>query len=207
MTAREQDDRRAAGAPARARGSSATGSRGSTPRPSAAEPAAYVFVMGSLAELLRVFDLHARLPRDQLAADRGAARGARVPERGRGLRLLARHLRLRQGRRRHAAPGRGAPDGPHPEAGARGRHQRLQHLHQVGGDLGALCTRFPMFTLDVPGSRSADGRRRRRAARTSSATAATSSTQIRELIALCEQVTGKRFDIDRLREVLRHANA
>ncbi len=29
------------------------------------------------------------------------------------------------------------PDGAHPEAGARRAHQRLQHLHQVGRDLGA----------------------------------------------------------------------
>ena len=77
------------------------------------------------------------LPRDQLPADRGAPRGARVPGRRRGLRLLAGHLRLREGRRRDAAPGGEAPDGAHPEAGARGAHECVQHLSQVGGDLGA----------------------------------------------------------------------
>ena len=33
------------------------------------------------------------------------------------------------------------------------------------------------------------------------------SAQIRELIPLCESVTGRRFDIDRLREIMDHANA
>ena len=78
-----------------------------------------------------------RLPGDQLAADRRAPSRPRLSQRGRGLRLLARHLRLRQGRLRRPDARRRAADGPHPEAGARGLHQRLQHLHQVGGDLGA----------------------------------------------------------------------
>jgi benzoyl-CoA reductase subunit B len=62
----------------------------------------------------------------------------------------------------------------------------------------------PIFTLDVPGSRSAPG-------------VALSGTdheadrkyveyQLRELIELLENVTGKPFDIDRLREVLRVTN-
>jgi benzoyl-CoA reductase subunit B len=66
--------------------------------------------------------------------------------------------------------------------------------------------RVPIFTLDVPGTRAAG-----------SATwpgdpdfendHAYVLAQIRELIALCENVTGLRFDIDRLREVMAHANA
>ena len=78
-----------------------------------------------------------RLPRDQLAPDGRAPGGARVPQRGRGLRLLAGHLRVCEGRRGDPAPGWRAADGPHPQARHRGLHERLQHLYQVGGDLGA----------------------------------------------------------------------
>jgi benzoyl-CoA reductase subunit B len=63
----------------------------------------------------------------------------------------------------------------------------------------------PIFTMDVPGTRSAgtqtwpgesdfEGDRRYVEA------------QIRELIAKCEEVTGVQFDIDRFREVLHEAN-
>ena len=63
----------------------------------------------------------------------------------------------------------------------------------------------PTFTLDVPGSRAADlsphagepalANDRRYVL-----------AQLHELIALCERVSGQRFDIDRLRETLGHAN-
>lgn len=65
--------------------------------------------------------------------------------------------------------------------------------------------RIPVFTLDVPGTRAAgaqtwagdpDFENDRHYVQ----------AQISELIALCERVTGIRFDIDRLREVMGHAN-
>jgi benzoyl-CoA reductase subunit B len=64
---------------------------------------------------------------------------------------------------------------------------------------------IPIFTIDVPGSREASGQtwpgdadfeNDRRYV----------EAQIKELIAVCEKVTGRRFDVDRLREVLGHAN-
>ncbi len=64
---------------------------------------------------------------------------------------------------------------------------------------------IPIFTLDVPGTRQAglvtwagddDYENDRRYV----------EAQLRELITLCEKVTGKKFDIDKLREVLGHAN-
>ena len=63
----------------------------------------------------------------------------------------------------------------------------------------------PIFTLDVPGTRQEGGQtwpgddgfeRDRRYV----------ENQIRELIPLCEKVTGRRFDIDRLREAMKCAN-
>lgn len=65
--------------------------------------------------------------------------------------------------------------------------------------------RIPVFTLDVPGTRAAgtqtwagdaDFENDRRYVQ----------AQIEELIALCERVTGIAFDIDRLREAMGHAN-
>ena len=64
---------------------------------------------------------------------------------------------------------------------------------------------MPSFTLDVPGSRAAD----LSPARGQPAFANDLRyvlAQLKELIALCESVSGVRFDIDRLRESLRHAN-
>ncbi len=63
----------------------------------------------------------------------------------------------------------------------------------------------PIVTIDIPGSRAADAQtwpgdpdfeNDRRYV----------EVQLRELITTCEGVTGKKFDIDRLREVLGHAN-
>jgi len=65
--------------------------------------------------------------------------------------------------------------------------------------------KIPVFTIDVPGSREADGatwqgdpdfENDRRYV----------EAQLKELIELCEKVTGKKFDIDKLREILAHAN-
>lgn len=65
--------------------------------------------------------------------------------------------------------------------------------------------RVPVFTLDIPGTRAAgtqtwpgdpDFENDRRYVQ----------AQIGELITLCEQVTGIKFDIDRLRESMGHAN-
>ncbi len=64
---------------------------------------------------------------------------------------------------------------------------------------------IPVVTIDIPGTREADGQtwsghvdfdNDRRYV----------EAQLRELITTCEEVTGKKFDIDKLREVLHHAN-
>lgn len=63
----------------------------------------------------------------------------------------------------------------------------------------------PIFTLDVPGTRAAG-------TQTWPGDASFENdrryvqAQITELIALCERVTGRKFDIDRLRENMGHAN-
>jgi benzoyl-CoA reductase subunit B len=63
----------------------------------------------------------------------------------------------------------------------------------------------PTFTIDVPGTRQAGGQ-------TWSGDSDFEAdrkyveVQVRELIKVCEAVTGKKFDIDKFREVLTHAN-
>ncbi len=64
---------------------------------------------------------------------------------------------------------------------------------------------IPIFTLDVPGTRMAGGQTWAGNADFENDRAYVAA-QLKELIGVCEQVTGKKFDIDKLREVLGHAN-
>jgi benzoyl-CoA reductase subunit B len=64
---------------------------------------------------------------------------------------------------------------------------------------------MPMFTIDVPGTRQAGGQ-------TWSGDVDFENdrkyveVQLKELIEVCEKITGKKFDIDKLREIMGHAN-
>ena len=98
------------------------------------------------------------------------------------------------------------PMGRIPKPAIADPHQRLQHLHQVGGDLGAHV-RHP----GRHARRARQPRRRTRAAGPGDPEFENDrryvAAQIRELIPLLERVSGVRFDIDRLRENMAHANA
>ncbi len=63
----------------------------------------------------------------------------------------------------------------------------------------------PVFTMDIPGTRQA-GLASGRGDRDFENDRKYVEAQVRELITLCERVTGKKFDIDKFREVLAHAN-
>ena len=64
---------------------------------------------------------------------------------------------------------------------------------------------IPVFTLDVPGTRS-EGSQTWRGDPGFESDRRYVAGQIRELITTCEKVTGKQFDIDKFREVLGYAN-
>ncbi len=64
---------------------------------------------------------------------------------------------------------------------------------------------IPIFTLDVPGTREG-GKASKPGEPDFENDRKYVEVQIRELITLCEKVTGKKFDIDKLREVLGHTN-
>ncbi len=64
---------------------------------------------------------------------------------------------------------------------------------------------IPIFTLDVPGNRS-EGDKTRPGERRFEADRRYVEAQIRELIELCSKITGRKLDIDKLRETLAYAN-
>jgi benzoyl-CoA reductase subunit B len=166
--------------------------------------AAYVFVMGSMSELLRTFNLPVVFP--EINSLQTAVR--RVA-----------HEYLNQAEDYGYSPDicgyvkadvavqlRGGvhPMGRIPKP-ALAILTNACNTYIKWGEIWERMYKIPTFTLDVPGTRAAgmqtwagdpDFENDRRYVQ----------AQITELIALCEQVTGIKFDIDRLREVMDQAN-
>ena len=166
--------------------------------------AAYVFVMGSMAEILRVFDLDTVFPEInslQTAVRRVAQDYLNQAEEYGYSPDICGYVK--------ADVGVQLRGGEHPM----GRIPRPAlavltnacNTYIKWGEIWERLYGTPVFTLDVPASRSSRNF-------ASPGTAAFEDDrryveqQIRELVALCERVTGKRFDIDRFREVLRLTN-
>ena len=150
------------------------------------EPAAYVFVMGSLAEILRVFDLPVSFP--EINSLQTAVRHVaheylnEAEDYGYSPDICGYvkadvAVQLRKGAH---------PMGTMPPPSLAVAHQRLQHLHQVGRDLGAPVPRAGLHARRAGHAR-ARAARRGRAIRTSQADCAYVAAQLRELITLCEQ--------------------
>ena len=166
--------------------------------------AAYVFVMGSLAELLRSFDLPVVFPEInslQTAVRRVAHEYlSEAEEVGYSPDICGYvkadvALQMRGGQH---------PQGKVPKP-ALAVLTNACNTYIKWAEIWERMYDVPVFTMDVPGHRSAvheapvgsaDFARDRRYVQ----------GQIEELIQLCEKVTGKRFDIDRLRETLGYAN-
>jgi len=172
----------------------------------AGRPAAYVFVMGSLAELLRAFDMNLVFPEInslQTAVRRVAHEYLNEAEDYGYSPDICGYVKadvtvqLRKG----AHPmGRIPPPSLAVVTNACNTYIKWGEIWE------RMYDGVPVFTLDVPGTRTAGGEtwpgdpafERDRAY---------VASQLRELIAICERVSGRRFDIDRLREVMAHANA
>ncbi len=166
--------------------------------------AAYVFVMGSIAEVLRVFDLPMVFPEInslQTAVRRVAHHYLNEAEDYGyspdicGYVKADVAIQLRKGEH---------PMGQIPKPSL-AVYTNACNTYIKWAEIWERMYGIPIFTLDVPGTRQAGGQtwpgdrdfendRRYVAA------------QLDELIQVCEQVTGKKFDIDRFREVLGHAN-
>lgn len=167
-------------------------------------PSAYVFVMGSLAEILRVFDLPMVFPEInslQTAVRRVAHEFLNQAEDYGyspdicGYVKADVALQLRGGQH---------PMGKVPKP-AIAVLTNACNTYIKWAEIWERLYHIPVFTLDVPGTRAAgtqtwpgdpDFENDRRYVQ----------SQLQELIVACEKVTGTRFDIDRLREVLSHAN-
>ena len=166
--------------------------------------AAYVFVMGSMAELLRVFDLPIVMP--EINSLQTAVR--RVA-----------HEYLNQAEDYGYSPdicGYVKADvavqlkhGEHPMG--RIPPPSLAVLTNAcntyikWAEIWERMYHIPIFTLDIPGTRAA-GKQTWPGEPDFENDCRYVLAQIKELIVACERVTGKKFDIDRLRENLGHAN-
>ena len=165
---------------------------------------AYVFVMGSLAELLRTFDLPLVFPEIN------------------SLQTAVRHVAhdyLNQAEDYGYSPDicgyvkadvatqlrSGAlPMGRIPKP-AIAVYTNACNTYIKWAEIWERMHRMPSYVLDVPGSR-ADGLLPGPGDRDFENDRRYVAAQLRELIALLEEVTKRRFDVDRLRESLGHAN-
>ncbi len=167
-------------------------------------PAAYVFVMGSLAELLRVFDLPIVMP--EINSLQTAVR--RVA-----------HEYLNQAEDYGYSPdicgyvkadvavqlrGGEHPMGKIPKP-AVALLTNACNTYIKWAEIWERMYQIPIVTLDVPGTRAA-GKQTWPGDIDFENDSQYVLAQIKELIAVCEGVTGKKFDIDRLRENLKYAN-
>ncbi len=166
--------------------------------------AAYVFVMGSMAEVLRVFDLPMVFPEInslQMAVRRVALDYLNEAEDHGyspdicGYVKADYALQLRGGEH---------PMGkiPTPSLAV---YTNACNTYIKWAEIWERMYDIPILTLDVPGTRAA-GTQSWPGDAAFEIDRRYVSAQIDELISLCEELTGKRFDIDRLREVMGHAN-
>jgi benzoyl-CoA reductase subunit B len=165
---------------------------------------AYVFVMGSIAEVLRVFDLPTVFPEInslQTAVRRVAHEFLNEAEDYGyspdicGYVKADVAIQLRQGAH---------PMGQIPKPSL-AVYTNACNTYIKWAEIWERMYKIPIFTLDVPGTRQAGGQTWRGDSDFENDRKYVAA-QLQELIALCEQVTGIPFDIDRLREVLGHAN-
>ena len=166
--------------------------------------AAYVFVMGSMAELLRVFDLPMVMP--EINSLQTAVRRVahdylnQAEDYGYSPDICAYvkadvGVQLRRGQH---------PMGRIPKP-ALAVLTNACNTYIKWAEIWERMYQVPVFTLDVPGTRSA-GKQTWPGDPDFENDLRYVLEQTRELISLCERVTGKRFDIDRLRETLGYAN-
>jgi benzoyl-CoA reductase subunit B len=166
--------------------------------------AAYVFVMGSLTELLRVFDFPIVFPEInslQTAVRRVAHEYLDEAEDygyspdicGYVKADVATQLR-----------GGELPMGRIPKP-ALAVYTNACNTYIKWAEIWERMYGIPTFVLDVPGTRAA-GAQTWPGDRDFENDRRYVAAQIRELIPVCEEVSGVKFDIDRLRETMEHAN-
>src|SRR5574337_1044037 len=175
-----------------------------TEAPARGEKSAYVLVMGSLAEVLRVFDFHTVFPEInslQTAVRRVAHEYLNIAEDYGYAPDICGYVKadiavqLRGGEH---------PMGriPKPDIAV---YTNACNTYIKWGEIWERMYHIPIFTLDVPGTRQHGGQTWPGHPDFEEDKAYVAA-QLKELIAMCEQVSGKKFDIDKMREVLQNAN-
>lgn len=168
------------------------------------ENTAYVFVMGSLAEILKTFDFHLVFPEIvslQTAVRRVAQEYLTLAEDYGYSPDICGYVK--------ADVGIQLKNGDHPMGKiprpTLGVLTNACNTYLKWGEIWERMYGTPLFSLDVPGARSRgrlpgpgdhDFENDRRYVQ----------AQLQELIAQCETITGKKFDIDRLRETMHYTN-
>lgn len=169
------------------------------------EKAAYVFVMGSLAELLQSFDFNLVMP--EINGLQTAVRHvsdsyiAQAEDYGYASDVCG-YVKADVGLQLR---GRDHPMGkiPLPDLAV---YTGVCNTYIKWAEIWERMYGIPIVTLDVPGSRAA-GRLPGRGHVDYENDLAYVGGQIAELIEVCEKVSGKRLDVDRLREAMTNANA
>ena len=172
--------------------------------PQRGEKSAYVFVMGSMAEILRVFDFHTVFPEInslQTAVRRVAHEYLNVAEDYGYSPDICGYVKADVGMQ---LQGGRHPMGTIPKPNL-AVYTNACNTYIKWAEIWERFYHVPIFTLDVPGTRAAGGQTwpgQRDFENDKQYVAA----QITELIEVCEQVSGKKFDIDKLREIMGYAN-
>ena len=175
-----------------------------TEAPARGEKSAYVFVMGSMAEILRSFDFHTVFPEInslQTAVRRvaheylSAAEDAGYSPDICGYVKADYAMQIKGGQH---------PMGriPPPNLAV---YTNACNTYIKWAEIWERLYHIPIFTLDVPGTRQAGGQTWRGHVDFENDKRYVAA-QLQELITLCEQVSGRKFDVDRLRTVMGHAN-
>ena len=180
-------------------------------------PTAYVFVMGSLAEILRVFDLPMNCP--EITSLQTAVRGQSLAylqsAESYGYSpdicgYVKADVGLQLKDRRH-------PNGTVPKP-ALAIATNMCNTYIKWAEIWEQMYHCPVFVLDLPAWRGGDARASRGLVPEGGAAEPRVDGeafrndrryvegQLRDLIGLCERLTGRRFDIDRLREVMAEVN-
>jgi benzoyl-CoA reductase subunit B len=175
-----------------------------TEAPERGERAAYVFVMGSMAEVLRVFDFHTVFPEInslQTAVRRVASDYLNTAEDYGYSPDICGYVKADVAMQ---LKGGEHPMGriPKPSLAV---YTNACNTYIKWAEIWERMYHIPIFTLDVPGTR-AHGGQTWPGHPDFENDKAYVAAQLQELIALCEEVSGNKFDIDKLREVLSHAN-
>jgi benzoyl-CoA reductase subunit B len=162
---------------------------------------ANVFVMGSFAEILRCFDLPMSCP--EITSLQTAVRGKSMEfltaaeDAGYSPDICG-YVKVDTGLH---LTGRNHPNGRLPKPSLVVAPNTC-NTYIKWAEIWERMYRCPVFVLDIPGWRGTNGE----SADNFAADRAYLEGQLRELIATCERVTGRPFDIDRLREVLGEVN-